>query len=265
MRILITGAASGIGRATALAAASQGAHLLLVDRDADGLRAAVAEAQAAGGRAYAATADLTDPEACDRAVAEAGRLLGGLDGLVSNAGAIRAAALRDLSVEGFDTQFALNTRPTWLLGRAAHGMLAVAGGAIVATASMSGSHPTPPLGGYSPSKAALIMLVKQMALEWGPDGIRCNTVSPGPTLTAQTAGAFGVDPDPGQRRARAERAAHIPTRRLGAPEDVAAAILFLLSSAARQITGVDLAVDGGMSLALMPATGSGAGHRAQGD
>jgi NAD(P)-dependent dehydrogenase (short-subunit alcohol dehydrogenase family) len=112
--------------------------------------------------------------------------------------------------------------------------------------SISASQPTPPHGAYSPSKAALVMLVRQMAYEWGPDGIRCNCVSPGMTHTGMTDQVYS---DP-QRRA--ERASHIPLRRVGDPIDIARVVAFLISPDAGYVTGVDLPVDGGVQTALMP-------------
>jgi glucose 1-dehydrogenase len=263
--MLITGAASGIGRAVALAAAEAGAadcSLVLADTQEAALADVADGVRAAGATVWCAAADLAVPEDCTRVVDLAAQRLGGLDALVSNAGYARTAPLRDLDTEEFDRSIAVNTRAVWLLGRAAFPMLADAGGAIVATASMSARHPTPPLGAYSTSKAALVMLVQQMALEWGPAGIRCNVVSPGPTATGMTVGIFGDVRDEAQRRNRAQREAHIPLRRVGEPSDVAAAILFLAGPSARQVTGVDLVVDGGLSIGLMPAVGGGQGHRA---
>ena len=261
MRMIITGAASGMGRATAMLAAQEpGAELVLADRTADGLEATAAEVIAVGAQVVSVIADLSVPEDCAQVVERAREAFGGLDALISNAGINPVATLKNMSVDAFDLDFSVNTRPTWLLGQAAHDMLSHSNGAIVATASISSFIPTPPLGAYSASKAALVMLVQQMALEWGPDGIRANCVSPGPTVTGMTDGVFNDDTDEKQRRNRKSRERHIPLRRVGQAEDVARAILFLASPAARQITGVNLVVDGGLSLALMPAVGGGSGH-----
>lgn len=257
MRVLITGAGSGIGRALAhILAGNSGdrGRLMLVDRDADGLRDAAGSLRDSGATVITQAADLLDADTPARVVAEAGRQFGGLDGIASNAGIIQSAPLVELAAGEFDRIFAINTRATWLLGKAAHPLLKESRGAIVATASVSAEHPTPPLGAYSASKAALVMLVQQMAVEWGPDGIRCNCVSPGPTLTPMTAGAYS------NPKLKQQREANIPLRRLGRPEDIANAIAFLLSPAGAYISGVNLAVDGGMSQCLMPATGSGGGH-----
>ncbi|MEA3178817.1 MAG: hypothetical protein QOI59_2340 [Gammaproteobacteria bacterium] len=257
MRILITGAASGIGLALAALVAgkfAERAQLMLVDLDETRLRQAAESLGGTGAKIVTRAADLSEPEAPAGAVEEAGRLFGGLDGIASNAGIIQSAALTALETRDFDRIIWINARAAWLLGKAAHPFLKQSRGALVATASVSAEHPTPPLGAYSASKAALVMLIQQMAVEWGPDGIRCNCVSPGPTLTPMTAVAYS---DP---KLKQQRENNIPLRRLGRPEDIANAIAFLMSPEGAYISGVNLMVDGGMSQCLMPATGSGGGH-----
>lgn len=255
--ILITGGASGIGRALATRLAQKGGHaLLLADRNEAGLAEVAAELGSSCPVATI-TGDLTNVDFADEAVARCVAAYGGVDGLVSNAGVLKGAPLAELSVEDFDFLFAINTRPAWLLGKAAYPHLKARRGAIVATTSLAAFHPTPPLGTYAASKAALLMLVRQMALEWGPDGIRCNSVSPGPTLTPMNP---GYDSD-ALRQAR-ERT--MPLRKLGTSDDVAAAIEFLLSAQAGHVTGQDIAVDGGLGIALMTLSGSGQGQPQKG-
>jgi NAD(P)-dependent dehydrogenase (short-subunit alcohol dehydrogenase family) len=257
MRVIVTGAASGIGRAAAIRLArdaanrGQAAQILLVDIAAEKLEETAAWVRTEKARAEVCTADLSDAGVAAGIIDAARRAFGGLDALVSNAGVIQRSSLLDLSIADYERSFAINTRATWLLARAAHPLLAAAKGSIVATASISGHEPTPPLGAYSASKAALIMLVRQMAVEWGPDGIRCNTVSPGSTHTAMTDARYS---DPVQREAAAQRS---PLRMVGLPENQAAAISFLAGPDAAFITGVDLLVDGGLSAMLMPASGFG--------
>ncbi|NBU83975.1 MAG: SDR family oxidoreductase [Sphingomonadaceae bacterium] len=258
MRVIITGAASGIGRALAerLAACAliTGSHqMLLTDRDSDGLKTV---AEAIGPNAAICVADLSTPNCGDEIVSAAIAHMGGIDAVVSNAGIIAAGALVDLSPADFDRIYSVNTRATWALAKAAHPYLAASKGAFVATASMSATQPTPGLGFYSSSKAALLMLIRQLSLEWGKDGIRCNSVSPGPTYTPMTKAGYD------DTARRAQRESMIPLGKLGMAEDVANAILFLISPFAGHINGIDILVDGGMSNNLMPATGGGTGQKA---
>lgn len=256
MRLVVTGAASGIGRAVAeqlvAGALIAGDHqLLLVDRDDDGL-AAVAEVLGTCAQSLVADvmADDIGELIADAAVAH----MGGIDGVASNAGIIGSGGLNDLALADYDRIFAINTRSNWLIAKAVFPLLKETGGSFVATASMSAHQPTPGLSAYSASKAALLMLVRQLSVEWGSHGIRCNSVSPGPTLTPMTAGGYA---DPARK---AQREASIPLRKLGTATDVANAVLFLLSDYASQINGIDILVDGGMSNNLMGASGAGTGQ-----
>jgi glucose 1-dehydrogenase len=248
MRVLVTGAASGIGRATCVRlagdakAAGRAARVAAVDLGPPGqLDTLCAELRELGADALPIHGDMGTADAPERVVAEAVGHLGGLDGLVSNAGINRPGPLLEYSVEDWDRVFAVNARATWLLAKAAHPALRASGGAIVAVGSMSGSHTHAGLGAYGPSKAAVIMLVRVLAQELGPDGIRVNAVSPGMTRTGMTARVYA---DPG---VAAARDALVPLGRVAMPEDMAAAIAFLLSSDARYVNGHDLVVDGGVT------------------
>jgi len=248
MRVLVTGAASGIGRATCLRLArdakAQGraGKIVAVDvASSPGLDGVVAELKALGAETLPLHADMSTAEGPARAVAEAVKGFGGLDGLVSNAGINRPGALMEYAVEDWDRMFAVNTRATWLLAKAAHEALKASGGAIVAIASMSGSNPHANLGAYGPSKAAVIMLVRVLAQELGRDGIRVNSVSPGMVRTGMTAKVY-ADP-----RVAAERDALVPLGRVATPEDIADVVAFLLGQDSRYINGHDLVVDGGVA------------------
>ena len=229
-----------------LADADEGQRMLLVDCATQELDELTEDLQSRGCQIAKMYCDLADPSVIPDVAAQARDEFGGLDVLISNAGVIGNAPLTQLTLDQYEASFAVNARATWLLSKACHDMLKVSKGSIVATASVSAVQPTPPHGAYSASKSALVMLIKQMAYEFGPDGIRCNCVSPGTIYTGMTGTVYG------NPAVRAERASHIPLRRVGLPEDVASAILFLASPAAGYITGVDLLVDGGISTGLMP-------------
>src|SRR5882762_124304 len=218
MRALVTGAASGIGRATALRLAH--------------------DARSAGRAGSLAIVDVAQATAALDTVAEE---LRGLDGLVSNAGINRPGPLLAYSVEDWDAVFNVNTRATWLLAKAAHAALAAAKGAIVVTASMSGSNAHANLGAYAPSKAAVIMLMRVLAQEFGRDGIRVNSVSPGMVRTGMTEKLYQSS------ELAAERAALVPLGRVATPEDIADVVAFLLGPDARYVNGHDLVVDGAVS------------------
>ena len=248
MRVLVTGAASGIGRATCrrlareAQARGEAGKVAAVDiGPSAALDELVKELQDLGAQALPLSGDMGTADAPARVVAEALDRFGGLDGLVSNAGINRPGPLVGYSVEDWDRLFAVNTRATWLLAQAAHPALAASRGAIVAVASMSGSNPHPGLGAYGPSKAAVIMLGRVLAQEFGPDGIRVNTVSPGMVRTGMTATVYADE------RLAAERDALVPLGRVATPEDIADVIAFLVGPDARYVNGHDLVIDGGVA------------------
>jgi len=248
MRVLVTGAASGIGRATCLRlardarAAGRAARIAAVDivppAGMDGL---VAELRELGAETLALHGDMGTSDAPGQVVAEAVARFDGLDGLVSNAGINRPGPLAEYAVEDWDRVFAVNTRATWLLAKAARAALQAAGGAIVAVGSMSGTNVHAGLGAYAPSKAAVIMLVRVLAQELGRDGIRVNSVSPGMTRTGMSVRVY-ADPEIAK-----ERDALVPIGRVATPDDMASVIAFLLSPDARYVNGHDLVVDGGLT------------------
>lgn len=220
--------------------------LVLADIDGDGLGLVAEELAGIGVKATPIVVDLAVPDEVESLVEIASRELGSLDALLSNAGIASPAALHAMSVDQWDRTFAVNVRATWLLAKHAYPLLREARGALVATASVAGLHPAAPEGAYSASKAALIMLIRQLAYEWGPDGIRCNCVSPGPTHTGINDAVYSIPSE------KARRAQQVPLRRIASPDDVASVIGFLVNQDAGFVTGENVVVDGGWRTALMP-------------
>jgi glucose 1-dehydrogenase len=201
--------------------------------------------QSMGGIAIALVGDLGDPDVPGQLVAAAVDEFGGLDALVSNAGMANPAALEDVSLEDWDEMFSVNVRGAWLLAKASYAHLKDSRGSACFTSSQSGQIPHAGSGAYSPSKAALTLLAQTLALEWAPDGIRVNVVSPGMTRTAMTEKMY-LDPE--IKKAREEI---IPLARIGNPVDVANVIEFLVGPLSGYVTGQDICVDGGFSKSIL--------------
>jgi glucose 1-dehydrogenase len=252
MRALVSGGSSGIGAATCLrlaeAALSRGAQPMIAvcgHKTNAGQEQVVRSIQAMGGTAIALVGDLADPDVPNRLVEAAVDSFGGLDALIANAGIARPGAICDLSVEDWDDMFSVNLRGPWLLAKASHAHLKRSGGSACFTSSMSGQLPHAGSGAYSPSKAALTMLAQTLALEWAPDGVRVNVVSPGMTHTPMTAKMYT------DSRIKKEREAIIPLSRIGDPAEIANVIEFLVSPISGYVTGQDICVDGGFSKSIL--------------
>ncbi len=198
--------------------------------------------------------DLGQPDVPKRLVEQAVAQFGGLDALVSNAGIGIPTTLLSLTTDNWNRLFDVNVRASWLLAKAAHPALAESRGSIVTIGSMSGVEPQPGMGAYSVAKAAIIMLTRLMAQEWGGDGIRVNCVSPGMVLTPMTEQAY-ADSD-----FKARREAMVPVGHIADPaRDIAGVAAFLLSEDAAYVTGQNVVADGGMIdsvLRLLPARSS---------
>jgi len=242
MRVLVTGASRGIGRAICLRLASQGAEIAACgSAHADELDAVIAEAAKQGGRVVPLLGNLADPATPALLVEQAVATFGGLDAVVSNAGVSRPSTLAKLETEDWDYLMAVNTRAPWLLAKAAYSALRKSRGSFVSVASMSGVQPYPGMGAYSPSKAAVLMLVRTLAQEWATDGIRVNAVSPGLIHTSLTAKVYADAPT------KAAREALVPLHRIGAPDaDIAGLVAFLIGPDAAYVTGQNLLADGGL-------------------
>lgn len=241
---LITGAASGIGRAIAVLFAQEGAAVALVDRDEARGQAVAREIQTAGGRALFVPADVSRAEDCERAVRETVAALGGLHILCNNAGIIRRASVLDTSEAEWDQVMAVNLKAVFLLCRAAipH-LIAAGGGAIVNTASGWGLVGGRKAAAYCASKGAVVQLTRAMALDHGEQNIRVNCLCPGDTDTSMLRDEAAQLGEPDERFLAG--AAERPLRRVGRPEEIARAALYLASDASSYVTGAALVVDGG--------------------
>jgi NAD(P)-dependent dehydrogenase (short-subunit alcohol dehydrogenase family) len=235
---LVTGATSGIGRATSVLLADGGAHVLVSGRDAARGDAVVHEIRAAGGKADFVAAELGDAEAVRTLAREAIHLGGGkIDILVNNAGVFPFGPTPEASDEDIDSVFAVNVKAPFLLVAAlAPGMAERGKGSIVNVLTMVAHFGIPGMGLYGSSKAALMLLTRAWAAEFGPAGVRVNAVSPGPTRTE------GTEPMGDQLDALASAG---PAGRPAAPGEIASAIAFLASDAASFVHGAVLDVDGG--------------------
>jgi len=252
---LVTGAGRSIGRAIALRLAEAGAALLVADVDLDGGRETVEAIAALGGTAEAMVADVANVAEGRAAVAEAVAAFGRLDVLVNNAGIFPFAAALTLAEEQWDRVLDVNLKGAFFLARAAARLMIAArrGGRIVNVASVAALRPSGNLAHYDASKGGLLALTRALALEFAPHGITVNAILPGEIDTPGTRGnASELDQEGGvavmDMRAP-EFLARIPLGRLGTPEDVANAALFLASGASAYITGASLVVDGGYLLA----------------
>jgi len=252
MHVLVTGASGGIGKGICkvLAQRVPGLTLSVASSQAgaklDGL---LADLRAQGVQAHGVVGDVTQVEQARGLVQQAMAAGGDLDALVCVAGASGPGKLVDLPVEQWDLTFHLNTRSVFVMAQAAYASLKRTRGSITAIASMSGLHPHPGYGGYSPAKAALIMLCRQLAQEWGPDGIRSNTVCPGMVRTPLTEAVY-QDPD-----TKARREALVPMGRIGQADDIGHAVHYLIGSGASYVNGQNLVVDGGVAdhmLSMIP-------------
>ncbi|WP_249115576.1 glucose 1-dehydrogenase [Azoarcus sp. L1K30] len=242
----VTGAASGIGAAIAEALVAAGASVALVDRNAEGVQLVSDRLNTAGGKTLAVAIDTSD-EAAVRAAADRIRTqLGPCSALINNAGLLRAAPLADVSLSDWNSVLAVNLTGYLFCARSfAPHMRELGHGSIVNVASISALNPQTNSGAYSASKAGVLLLSKQMAAEWGPEGIRSNAICPGMIRTALSAKFYE---EPGFEK---KRAAVTASRRVGEPEDIANVAVFLASDRAAYVNGAELLVDGGMDCMLM--------------
>ena len=241
---LITGGASGIGRATALQFAREGAAVVIADVNQQAGESVAAEIVASGGRAVFEPCDVTSAADCRRVVKSVIRKFGQIDILFNNAGIIRRASIIELAEEDWDRVMAVNVKSIFLMSREVIPAMAKAGGgSIINTASGWGLVGGPRAASYCASKGAVVLLTKAMAIDHGPQKIRVNCICPGDTDTAMLRNEARQLGEPTDRFLA--EAAHRPLGRVGKPEEIAQAALYLASDASSFVTGSALVVDGG--------------------
>lgn len=237
---LITGAAAGIGRATAQRLASEGANLLLVDVQEDGVAETASLCATSSGRAVAMSSDVADPAQIDAAVRRCIAEFGSLDVLVNIAGILTLEHTHELGLETWNRVLLVNLTGTFLFCKAALPHLLISGGNIVNTSSTSALAGMPYAAAYGASKAGILALTRTLAVEYGKRGVRANAVSPGSIKTAM--GSRQHLPEDLDWRL-IER--HMPLDRARGPEVVAAVIAMLASEDGAHINGESIRVDGG--------------------
>lgn len=243
---IITGAGSGIGRACALRFAAEGARVVVNDIDRTNAMATVERIVAQGGKAIFHGADVTRAEAVQEMVQAAVAHFGRLDILFSNAGGATPTPLERIGPDEYRRLMALNLDSVYYGVHAALPvMLAQGGGVFLSTASGAGLGAVPDLAIYGAAKAGIINLMRSIAVDYGPSGIRANTISPGPMDTPALRAWLDTTPV-----GATGYAAQVPVGRLGTAEDIAAAAVFLASDEAAFVSGVVLPVDGAIHARL---------------
>ena len=243
-KALITGGASGIGRATAILFAQEGGAVAVVDINAEQGQAVVQEIESQGGRAIFILCDVTRAEDCRRAVDTLLELLGRLDILFNNAGIIRRADVVELTEAEWDQVMAVNVKSIFLMSKyAVPVMIKAGGGSIINTGSGWGLKGGRNAVSYCASKGAVVNMTRAMAIDYGPQKIRVNCICPGDTDTPMLRNeANQLDQPIDQFLAEA---ADRPLRRYAQPMEIAQAVLYLASDASSYMTGATLVVDGG--------------------
>lgn len=243
---VVTGASGGIGAGIVRELLLCGARVALLDCDGRGVTELARQVDHAGSRTLALECDVTSGEDVQRALSAVLEKFGPPGVLVNNAGIIKPGDLETIAIGDWRTQLEVNLngyfRCAQLFGRV---MLARQRGSIIHVASITAKFPQAHGGAYAPAKAAISMLSRQLAIEWGPRGVRSNTVSPGLIPTPMTEASYR-DSELGERRRQL-----IPAQRFGTPQDIAHAVVFLASPKSSYVSGQDLAVDGGITQTLM--------------
>lgn len=246
---VVTGASSGIGRATARRLAADGFAVLAVGRDADSLAGICREIATAGGAASPVVADVTADEAPAAIVQHAVTDLGGIDALINAAGVIAAGSIGETDDGGWDAMMGVNARAPFRLIRAAEAALVDRKGAVVNVSSVAGLRAFPGLVSYCVSKAAVDQLTRCAALDLAPRGVRVNAVNPGVVVT-NLHRRGGMDEERYRAFLEHSRTTH-PLGRAGQPEEIANLVAFLVSAESGWITGETVSIDGGRHLTCL--------------
>jgi len=241
---IVTGGGTGIGAATALRLAEEGANVAVCGRRIGPLESIVSEIENKGGQALAIVCDIADESQVDTTISAVVSQFGGLDILVNNATLLEAGLIDGHTTESWHKNFSVTVDGTLFMMRAAYPHLAKNRGSVVNVSSIVGSQGTPYMTGYAAAKGAVNSMTRNAAIEWASAGVRCNAVVPGAIMTDPTK---AILPD---EQAQAYMESLIPMRRIGDPVEVANAIVFLASPLASYITGVLLPVDGGRATEL---------------
>ncbi|MCI4363988.1 MAG: SDR family oxidoreductase [Thermoplasmata archaeon] len=246
---LVTGGGRGIGEAICLRLAQAGAAVAVVDMDETTAQRTAGRIADLGGKAIALQCNVAEPAADRKAVATVVGRLGGLDILVNNAGIFPFSPVTDTAPELWDRVLSVNLGGSFFLAQeAAKAMMnSGKGGSIINIASVDAFRPTGNLAHYDASKGGLVMLTRSLALELGPKKIRVNAIAPGSIDTPGAQAAMGAGASSGAKLEELLKGflARIPLGRMGTPDDIACAALFLASPAAAYVTGTTLVVDGG--------------------
>jgi len=249
----VTGAGSGIGRGIAVALAGVGARVTVIDQNIEGAEETVSTLREQGSEAIAIKCDVSDPTSVSAAAEHSEAALGPCDVLVNNAGLLRAGGLDSLAIEDWNLLLSVNLTGYFLCSQIFGRQMRKRGaGTLIHVASIAATQATAFSGAYSVAKAGVTMLSRQLAIEWGSYGIRSNVVHPGMILTPLSQAMYD-EPGATERRSQA-----VPLGRIGRPDDVAQAVLFLASDRSSYITGDEVTVDGGftrMLLSLIPRSG----------
>jgi NAD(P)-dependent dehydrogenase (short-subunit alcohol dehydrogenase family) len=248
-RVIVTGATSGIGQAIAIHAAQMGADIAFCGLTDEGASATLEAIQAYGRRGFFRALDLSDLAQTRQFTRDAIDFLGGLDGVVNNAGTNFFRGVLDTTYEDIQRCFAVVFYPAWAICQEAYPALKAAGGGVVVNiASIHAERTNPGAFPYNAAKAALVALTKSLALEWGRENIRAVAIAPALIMTPLADDSFATFEDGQAERARLEK--HHPVGHAGLPEDVASLVGYLLSGVNHFLSGTTLFVDGGISALL---------------